>query len=698
MASSSSCGVGGHAGEWNNVVRPMSPGGRMDKKALPIAAGLVLLVAVGVVPRAYAAPTELVTNGSLEAGGAIPTCFQAGGWGTHTVTQGISNDTPTGTGRSYRIQISNYASGDRKLMLAEQGTCAAAVEAGKVYSLSVAYKSTSANNAMTLFRKTATGWAYWTDVKRLPAAATWSTATAVTPAVPAGTVAVSMGVSIAANGVLLTDNYSIKTPDAPGTVEPPPAAGLALTGRWTTAAVQLPNRTVHSTLLRDGRVLLIAGSGNSVEQFNAGQLKTSVWNPVTNIFTDVPTPVDLFCAGHVTLADGRVLIQGGTKNYPNQGGVPNYGGLKNSYIFDPATNAYTRINDTIEGHWYPTLTKLENGNVWMAGGLRENSEGTVVTEMYDAAAGRWLGLNEVPQTWSYWGSYPHMYLMQDNRLFYAGAHTFGNNAGATGAAIYNWRTAQISDVTGLRSKDLRDQAGSVLLPPAQDQKVMIVGGGNTETNVPAIKQVDVIDLKAPTPVYTPGPDLPGTGKLYVNTVNLPDRTVLAANGATNNRAGNINSAAIYDPVANKWSQVAADPIGRNYHSSAQVLPDGRVVVLGSNPGDNSWELRISVYEPPYLFKGTRPTVTASPTTAAYGAKFSLGVTGNVVSASLLAPGSATHQTDTNARLVDLPITGTGTAREAQLPANKAILPPGPYMLTVKDANGSVSVASWITVR
>ena len=464
------------------------------------------------MPQAYAAPAELLTNGTLEAGGATPTCFQYAGWGAHTATKGVSTDTPTGVGRSYRIELSNYQSGDRKLMVAEQDACAAKVETGKIYTLSVGYKSTSPNNAMTLFRKTATGWVYWTDVKRLPAIATWSTATAVTPAVPAGTVAISMGVSIAANGVLLTDDYSIKDPDAPGTVEPPPATGLALTGRWTTAALQLPNRTIHSTLLRDGRVLLIAGSGNSVDQFNAGDLKTSVWDPTTNTFTNVPTPVDMFCAGHVTLADGRVLIQGGTKNYPNQGGVPNYGGLKNSYIFDPATNQYTRINDTIEGHWYPTLTKLENGNVWMAGGLKENSEGAVITEMYDAAAGRWLAANEIPQTWSYWGLYPHMYLMQDNRLFYAGAHTFGNGIPGTGASVYNWRTAQIADVPGLRSKDLRDQAASVLLPPAQDQKVMIVGGGNTETNVPAIKQVDIIDLKAATPTYTPGPDLPGTGK------------------------------------------------------------------------------------------------------------------------------------------------------------------------------------------
>lgn len=657
--------------------------------------GVTVLAAATVLSApslpAGAAPVELLTNGGLEQGGATPTCFQYGGWGTHTQTAGVSTDTRTGTGRSWRIQLSNYTSGDRKLMVSEQDGCAAAVTPGKTYTVSVSYKSTAVSNAITLFRRTETGWQYWTDVKALPKVTKWTTATAVTPAVPAGTTAISLGVSIASNGTLHTDDYSVKT------VDTTPADPLATTGRWTVATTPMPLRTVHSTLLRDGRVLLIAGSGNSEENFNDGNLKTSVWNPTNNTFTDVPTPVDMFCAGHVTLADGRVLIQGGTQNYPGQDGLANYGGIKNSYVFDPATNRYTRINDTIEGHWYPTLTKLENGDVWMAGGLKENTEGTVITEMYDSSAGKWLAQNEVPQTYSYWGLYPHLYLMADGRLFYAGAHTFGNALPGTGASIYDWRTAAIADVPGLRNKDLRDQAGSVLLPPAQDQRVMVVGGGNTQTNVPAVGTVDIIDLKAANPTFVAGPALPGAGKMYPNVVNLPDRTVLAANGATYNRAGDIKTAAIFDPATNAWKTVAADPIGRNYHSSAQVLADGRVAIFGSNPGDGSYELRISIYEPPYLFKGTRPTVVA-PATATYGQSLTLTTTGNVVSASLLAPMSSTHQTDTNARLVDLPIAGTGAQRTAVVPADSRILPPGPYMLTVKDVNGSVSIAKWVTVR
>jgi len=81
----------------------------------------------------------------------------------------------------------------------------------------------------------------------------------------------------------------------------------------------------------------------------------------------------------------------------------------------------------------------------------------------------------------------------------------------------------------------------------------------------------------------------------------------------------------------------------------------------------------------------------------YGQQLNLTVGGTVVAASLTAPSSATHQTDTNARLVDLPITGTGATRQATIPANRNLLPPGPYMLTVLDANGVPSVAKWVMV-
>jgi len=496
------------------------------------------------------------------------------------------------------------------------------------------------------------------------------------------------------------DATAIFTLTKGGGTAPPPDTGNAVTGRWTVSANPMPLRAMHATTLRDGRVLLIAGSGNNYDNFTAGSFKASVWSPATGGFTNLNVPEDMFCSGHVTMPDGRVLIMGGTASYAGAPAGEAYRGLRTSYIFNPATNAFTKTpNSTIEGHWYPTLTKIENGNIWSAGGYthKAGGGGSTAIEMFDVASTLWGSAASVPQINRYLGTYPHMFLLADSRMFYTGGHTFGDPQPGTGSFLYDWRAKTIGDIPGLRDVRLRDQAGSVLLPPAQNQEFMIAGGGSTDYGG-ATNSVDLIDMKAGAPSWRAGPPVPGgQGRMYLNLTTLPDRTVLASNGATGNRTGNVLAAGLYNPASNTWTDAAADPVGRNYHSAAVLLADGRVAVFGSNPANNSYELRISVYEPPYLFKGTRPTVTA-PTSASYGQQISLGVTGTVVSASLTAPVSSTHQTDTNARLVDLPITGTGATRSATVPNNPALLPPGPYMLTVLDDKGAVSTAKWVNIR
>ena len=642
---------------------------------------------------------ELISNGNLADGTPTPTCFRIAGWGNRQLTPTITSDVPpnsTAGTRSFDISVTSYVSGDAKLIQSEPAGCAPAVTPGAQYDLKVDYKSTAAGaSGLTLFSHSSTGWKYWTDIKQLPAVAVWTTAQARTPAIPAGVDRIAFGLSISGNGSLRTTNYSMVKYEP---ASPPPAGTPGLVGSWDVLSTNLPIRAIHSTLLNDGRLLLIAGSGNSGANFTAGTFKAMVWSPTGGAFKEVPVPYDMFCSGHVTLPDGKVLIAGGTAAFPAPtAGPTTFKGSRKSYYFDPADDQFHPLNDMAGAHWYPSLTKLGNGDIWSAGGIDENAKGTVLTEMFSTSSMSWLPQTQVPQTWSYWGTYPHMFLMDDGKMFYTGGHTFGNGLPGTGARLYDWTTATMWDVPGLRQKDMRDQAGSVFIGPAQDQKLMIVGGGNTDGNTPAINLVDIIDFKQAAPQYVPGPDLPGPGKLYVNLINLPDRTVLAADGAQLNRTGNVQTAAIYNPAVNSWTSIDADPVGRNYHSTAILLPDGRVAIMGSNPLDNSFEFRISVYSPPYLFKGTRPTVTAAPDRASYGETIQLGVTGNVTSASLMSPMSATHQTDTNARLVDLPLSGTDAGRTAQIPNNRNLLPPGPYMLTVLTADGIPSVARWVWI-
>lgn len=641
-------------------------------------------------------PTQLTINPGLENGGNPPDGWMLAGWGDATVTSGVTSDAHSGT-RAYAITLANRTQGDYKLIPTQADS--PSVQPGSTYNISAWYKSTSANNSVTIFAHTASGWGYWTDVQTLPAEANWSQVQTQTPAIPAGMDAIAWGISISGNGTLTTDDYSTTL----GSQTTPPS-GPATQGQWTVQNYQMPVRAMHTTMMDNGKILLVAGSGNDLDNFNAGSFKAAVFDPVAGTFTTLTVPKDMFCSGHVTLPDGRILIQGGTGAYPTTPGGGDYAGIRDSYIFDPSTNTFTATNLANDAHWYPTLTELGNGNVWMAGGLKADTTGSVATEMFNTATSQWLPANQVTQTYSFWGLYPHMFLLDDGRLFYSGGHVFGNGLPGSGASIYNPTTGTIADVPGLRDKDMRDQSASFLLPPAQDQKVMIVGGGNVDTTNPAISLSDIIDLNAASPTYTPGPDMPGMGKMYDNATILPDRTVFVSNGAQLDRddSTNVFTAADYDPSSNTWTSMAADPIGRNYHSSAILMPDGRVAVFGSNPGDGSFEMRISMYQPTYMFKTARPTVSNVPTTATYGQQFSFNVStasGQTIKwAQLMRPMSVTHQMDSNMRLVDLPVVVQNGVATVSVTSNPNLLPPGPYMLNVTDSNGVPSVSSWVMIH
>ncbi|CAM5493029.1 hypothetical protein SALBM311S_11407 [Streptomyces alboniger] len=77
-----------------------------------------------------------------------------------------------------------------------------------------------------------------------------------------------------------------------------------------------------------------------------------------------------------------------------------------------------------------------------------------------------------------------------------------------------------------------------------------------------------------------------------------------------NRADPVFESSIYDPASNTFDPVAADPQARGYHSSSFLLSDGRVMSTGDNPGNGTWNHNVSIYTPPYLLKGTRPSITS----------------------------------------------------------------------------------------
>jgi Domain of unknown function (DUF1929) len=157
-------------------------------------------------------------------------------------------------------------------------------------------------------------------------------------------------------------------------------------------------------------------------------------------------------------------------------------------------------------------------------------------------------------------------------------------------------------------------------------------------------------------------------------------------------------AELFDRVAGIWTVGARARVPRLYHSVALLLADGRVVTAGSNPARRTEELRMEVYWPPYLFRGSRPTLGVERTEVGYGESLVATVTGErpLRELSLVRPGATTHSTDNEQRLVDVAFTvGPGGGVTLGLPTSAALAPPGWYMLFAVDGAGVPSHAVWL---
>ncbi len=116
---------------------------------------------------------------------------------------------------------------------------------------------------------------------------------------------------------------------------------------------------------------------------------------------------------------------------------------------------------------------------------------------------------------------------------------------------------------------------------------------------------------------------------------LPDGTFLLLNGAHQGVAGfglatdPALNALLYDPalpLGQRMSILNTTIVARLYHSEATLLPDGRILVSGSDPqdGKNPEEFRIEVYVPPYLETGlTQPSYTLPENDWAYGGRYQI---------------------------------------------------------------------------
>ena len=434
-------------------------------------------------------------------------------------------------------------------------------------------------------------------------------------------------------------------------------------GAWS-SVMTWPLSATHTHLQPDGKVMFFG-------EFAEGDLPPRRWDPATGAITTLPFPgYNIFCAGHSYLADGALLVTGGH--------IESHVGLPDASLFDAFTSSWLRLPDMNAGRWYPTNTTLADGDVVvLSGEVAGSGDMNELPQRYLAGSRTWRDLTTAQLRMPY---YPRMFLAPDGRLLFAGPSrgTRWLSTSGTGA----WTTGPTSNF-GTRS-----YGPAVIL----DGRVYLVGGGD-----PPTATVETLDLNVASPTWRYVASM-STPRRQHNATILPDGRVLVTGGSRGSGFDNASSpvlhAELYDPAANRWTRLASNTVYRGYHSTALLLPDGRVLSAGGRRARTA-----EVYSPPYLFRGARPVVGSAPDTVMPGTSFVLSTpdAGRITRVSLIALGSVTHAFDQNQRLVTLGFTrGTGSLT-VTAPASNTVAPPGYYQLFLVNDAGVPSVGRMVRI-
>jgi hypothetical protein len=196
-------------------------------------------------------------------------------------------------------------------------------------------------------------------------------------------------------------------------------------------------------------------------------------------------------------------------------------------------------------------------------------------------------------------------------------------------------------------------------------------------------------------------------------VALPDGTFMIMNGAKAGVAGfglasdpNL-SALLYDPtkpVGSRISILGVTTIARMYHSEATLLPDGRVLISGSDPQTPGLpeELRLETYTPPYLNSGLRqPVLTISQRDWAYGGSYTITVqlfqgTTSTMKVSLVGATSSTHGNAMGGRTLFPAFSCAGNTCTVTAPPNAFVSPPGWHQCFILDGP-TPSHSVWVRI-
>ncbi|KAJ7543510.1 hypothetical protein O6H91_09G041100 [Diphasiastrum complanatum] len=380
-----------------------------------------------------------------------------------------------------------------------------------------------------------------------------------------------------------------------------------------------------------------------------------------------------------------------------------------------------------QGRWYATNQLLPDGRQIVVGGLDSNAVEFIPA---NGQAPFYLPFLQKTRDSQKDNFYPFVHLLPDGNLF-----IFANKD----SILYNYKTnTVVMNYPTLQGepRNYPSAGSSVMLPLLASQgfrvaEVLLCGGSqfgaflNPSAFMPASRTCGRITVTDPNPAWAIE-NMPARRNMG-DMILLPTRDVLIINGASDGCQGwgNAKTPVLnpfwYKPSAapgKRFSNLTATTIPRVYHSTANLLPDGRILVAGSNThqlyklkGEFPTELRIEAFSPTYLSSKKqkyRPIIVHAPAFVAYNSAFTITMTQRTAApqgtleVNLASAPFVTHSFAQGQRMLNLAVTKQTTGAggivkiTATAPPNAMIAPSAYYMLFVVN-RGVPSVAAWVHV-
>ncbi|XP_059638909.1 aldehyde oxidase GLOX-like [Cornus florida] len=440
---------------------------------------------------------------------------------------------------------------------------------------------------------------------------------------------------------------------------------------------------------------------------------------------------DPWCSSGSFLSNGTLIQAGG------------YGsGTRRIRYFEPCDDGQCdwRQSRTMlsDGRWYASnLVLPEKDRVIVVGGRRVFTyEFLPKVSSKDTYS---FNLPFLHQTYSKreggFNLYPFLHLLPDGSLF-----IFSDRDSIAFSYKRNKVIKTFPRIPGNGSRTHPSTGSSVILPLEhsdrfQKAEVMVCGGAASGAYRAAKRGKFLEGLSSCGRMVVTGhrhkwkmENMPGP-KLLNDMLILPTGHILIINGAQRGCAGYDNAATpslhpyLYSPkkqLGRRFSILKPTRIARMYHSSAILLPDGRVLVSGSNPHSRyrlrnvtyPTELRMQAFIPHHMdsqFHRWRPSNVSiyysnGTNDILYGQEFSVrfrlrGKPGRVV-ISAYAPPFTTHSISMNQRMLRLScknVVRNGDGWNSALvyaPPSPNVAPAGYYLLTVVN-DGIPSMSQWV---